>query len=183
MLCNRSCRPFSRVTNVNETAYSLLVISLVTQTHSLHASEGVWWTPASSLVQPIPRIWGALILYWFVVNNYRRGDDCRHYVTKPPLSPFKIKYQFLRNILEYIVGIHCRLLTASKGASFGASRLKSRSLRWWLCDVMAAIITPCAVIYHQSVEHQCSPDSGDRLNKTRCGCSPDPLYNGSGWRN
>ena len=34
------------------------------------------------------------------------------YVTKPPISPFKIKYQFLRNTLKYIVDIHCRLLTA-----------------------------------------------------------------------
>ena len=89
--------------------------SLVTQTHSLHASERVWWTPTFNFVHPIPRIWGALILYWLVVNNYTRGDDCHHYVMKPPFSPFKIKFQFLGNTLEYIVDIHCRLLTAPKG--------------------------------------------------------------------
>jgi len=88
--------------------------SLVTQTHSSHASERVWWTPASDLAQPIPRIWGALILHWLVVNNYTRGDDCCYYVTRPPLSPFKIKYQFLRNTLDYIADIHCRLLITPK---------------------------------------------------------------------
>ena len=88
--------------------------SLVTQTHSSQASERVWWTPASSLVQPIPRIWGALNVHWLVVNNYTRGDDSRHYVTKPPPSPFKMKFQFLRNTLECMVNIHCRLLTAPK---------------------------------------------------------------------
>ena len=45
----------------------------------------------------------------------------------------------------------------------------------WLRDVMAAIITPCVVVHHQSVEYYHSPDSGDRLNKTGCGCSPDPF--------
>ena len=134
---------------------SMMIPSVVTQTHSSHASERVWWTPASSLVQLIPRIWGALILYWLVVNNYTGGDDCHHYVTKPPLSPLKIKHRFLWNTLEYIVDIHCRLLTALKrdreSTSFGASRSKSRCW-WWLCDVMAAIVTPCVVIHLQSVE-------------------------------
>ena len=31
------------------------------------------------------------MLNLLVVNNYTRGDDCHHYVMKPPPLPFKIK--------------------------------------------------------------------------------------------
>ena len=98
--------------------YNMMVFlplaSLVTRTHSshMHASERVRWTPASCLVQPIPGIWGALILNWLVVSNYTRGDDCHHYVTKPPHLPFNIKFQLLQNTFKCIGRIHCRLLTA-----------------------------------------------------------------------
>jgi len=55
-------------------------MSLVTQTHSSHASGRVWWTPVSSLVQTISRIWGALMLYWLVVNKWQLPQK-RHEAT------------------------------------------------------------------------------------------------------
>jgi len=47
-------------------------------------SERVWWTPPSSLVQPIPKIWGALMSSWLVVNEYTRHKRwrLRPYVTE-----------------------------------------------------------------------------------------------------
>jgi len=62
---------------------ALVIDSDITQTHSSHALERVWWTPAYSLVQPILRIWGVLILNWLVLNNFTRGDDHCPYVMKP----------------------------------------------------------------------------------------------------
>ena len=148
-----------------------ITLSFVTQTHSLHASERVWWTPTSSLVQPISRIWGALILHWLVVNSYTRGD-CRHNVTKPPSSPFRIKFQFLQipsnALLISSAGCsqHQKVAERTSQVHHAWNHVQQCSNRHPLCS------------YSPTISQINAPQilGIARLNKTGRGCSPDLFW-------
>ena len=133
----------------------------------------------STCIQPVPRIWGVLILDWLVVNNYIRGGDHRHYVTKLALPStwfsnvmclnwFSLLPLSAVSSLQWMSTMHLKMFRRNL-------KLVFKRWSWWLHDAFAAIVTPYVVIHHQSVEYYRSPDSGDRLNKTECGCSLDPF--------
>ena len=109
----------------------LVAISLVTQTHSSHALERVWWTPASSLVQPNPRVWRALNStdWWWITTQGVMIAAIRHKaITNRVISNVMHQNLFYLSFFSAVSSLHWILI---EGISKELKLLFKR-WGWWL---------------------------------------------------
>ena len=107
------------------------------------------WKGSGELVHPVPRIWEALIIDWLVVNNYTRVK-----FSATTSKSHHLQRDFKRDApkLVHSATFWCCEQPAVDINNVFKGTLKELKLYfkrwgWWLCDLMAVIVTPCVVSY------------------------------------